>query len=118
MTKFNEILKPQNQSSYTGIEKRVPCDFGPDVSLFKDNNGWFRVVYSWDGVVVAGLVVSPYACTKGYMIEGVYTLPSYQRKGLAKQLLAVLRMTIGDVRHSENKTKDGHAWCNSVEGIK
>lgn len=106
--------------SYTGLESRVWHVFGPQVKVYKciDTNRHRLVAHDSDGVPVSALLVNPHNRVRTYQVDAVYTLPEARRQGYAKQLLAVARHTLGTVNHSQNMTKNGLAWRNSVEGLK
>ena len=113
----NTILKPFSMCPHTGLEKRVKHIFGQNVSIFecKDSRKIRLIAYNDSGEAVSGLMVNPYSQVKTYTIDAVYTKPLERRRGLAKQLLAVARFTLGIVKHNEHLTNSGEAWRDSVE---
>lgn len=115
----SELLKPMNHCSYTGLERFKRHNFGRSVRIFECTNSQrVRVIVCDTSGAIAGLMVNPHGRKRTYTIEAVYTEPNHRRKGLARQLLAVARLTLGTVQHNENLTIDGKAWRNSVEGFK
>lgn len=49
-----------------------------------------------------------------YRIQHIYTLPVLRRKGLAKMLLASVRLALGNVRHCQWMSEAGKAWAEAV----
>jgi GNAT superfamily N-acetyltransferase len=115
----NELLKPFNMCSYTGLEQRKRHVFGQSVVIFecKETRRVRLLACDPSGAIVAGLLVNPYNRVRTYQIDAVYTLEEHRRLGIAKQLLAVARFTLGTIQHSENLTINGKAWRDSVEGL-
>lgn len=108
---YCHILKPQN----IYYEEKVRHGFGENVVIFKSRDSYRFCHIDKEGVNL------PYdSCLTvdrdGYILS-VYTKPKVRRMKLAKQLLLIAKLTLGKVRHSDNITKSGRLWRDSVEGL-
>lgn len=105
-------------NSYKLVESKQKHNFGPSVHILKATNGSYRFCY----VSQNGCCLEPYgACLvvdETGTIESVYTMPEHRRQGIAKQLLAIAKVYVGDVKHSDNLTTEGRLWRDSVESLK
>lgn len=107
---FDEsTLSPINQ--YKLNEKRVLHHFTDKVHILVDTNNSYRFCFiGGGGVYCSCLIVGA-----DKIIHSVYTLPEYRRRGIAKQLLLIARLTLKTVAHSDNLTIKGGLWRDSVE---
>ena len=106
----NKLLKPFNQCPYTAYEKQVKSSH-KDVTVYKDNKGAYRLLYSDCFGFVSGILVAKQGKEKHYTIKGVYSLQEYRNKGYARSLLLVARQLLKDVRHSEHLTESGKGFA-------
>ena len=112
-----ELLQGQSCCEYTGLETQKPHAFGKALRIFIcKSTGVVRLLaYNDLNQAVSGLIIDPDGQKRTYTIKGIFTLDTYRRKGYAKQLLAVSRMLIGTVKHSDLLTIEGEKWRDSVE---
>lgn len=115
----SELLKPQNRCAYTGVEKQKPHQFGSGLRIYECvETGKIRLLsYNSPSEPVSALFLDPLGQKRTYTIKAVYTAPQERRKGKARELLAVARMLIGTVKHSDDLTVTGLAWRDKVECI-
>lgn len=105
MKRLQEILKPQNQCKYTGLEQRIDCEY-PNLIHLEDNFKGVRVLLEEEGVIIAGIALEH--CEGLYEVSGLYVEEGYRGKGIARQLFGVCNLIYkGKVRHSDNLTSDG-----------
>lgn len=113
---FDEsTLNPHNR--YKFVETVLPHEFGPEVTILKANNNSYRfchnndqndVLRPFDGCLIVGY---------DRVINSVYTTPSKRRRGIAKQLLLIAKLTLNTVYYSDDLTTSGRLWRDSVEAI-
>jgi hypothetical protein len=110
---FNSnTLKPIN--TFKLCETKVPHDYGQDVTILRASNDSYRFCHnSSESGFDSCLIVAA-----NRTIMSVYTRPAKRRRGIAKQLLAIAKYTLTDVRHCDNLTPLGEAWRDSVESLK
>ena len=103
---LEEIIKPQNQCRFTGLESEVQCDY-PEIKHLVDNYGNVRILVSeGDDVIIAGISLEH--CDGLYEVSGIYVEESSRRKGIARQLFGISNLFYKNkVRHSDNLTEDG-----------
>lgn len=103
---LKEIIKPQNQCKFTGLEADIECDY-PAITHLVDNYGNVRLLVSEeDGSIVAGISLEHYEGL--YEVSGLYVQKSHRRKGIARQLFGISNLLYkGKVRHSDNLTEEG-----------
>jgi hypothetical protein len=109
---FKTLLSKINQHSKTSIEKYVYCPF-PCVSHYQDDRGRNRFVYSdkHSGQPICGLLTEQE--TKGlHTITALLTREGSRRKGYAKDLVAVAKITLKRIEHSTHLSNDGYAFFN------
>ncbi len=84
----------------------------PEISLLTSPHGSYRFVYRKDGMIVSGLQVVSRDGKNG-VIANVYTLPDYQRQGLARQLLNTAREVFKKVDQApeEHRTELGKKFA-------
>ena len=105
MRRLQEILKPQNQCKFTGLEKEVECSY-PNLIHLEDNFSNVRVLLKKDAAIVAGIALEH--CEGLYEVSGLYVEEEHRGQGIARQLFGVCNLIYkGKVRHSDNLTADG-----------
>lgn len=111
---FNaRTLKPQNQ--YKQLETALPHQFGGNVEILKSPGNCYRFCFKSEPSAKLVLFDSCLIIGADKVIISVYTAPAKRRLGLAKQLLAVAKVTLPYVYHSQHLTTLGEAWRDSVE---
>jgi hypothetical protein len=109
-------LKPLN--CYKLLETLTPHKFGLDVVILKASNNSYRFCHRNSQGGTSTPFDSCLIVEANKTIKSVYTQPGKRRRGIARQLLLVARLTIGNVYHSDNLTVTGRKWRDSVENIK
>ena len=102
------ILAPINQCQYTGLEVPVTSKIVASARCryFRDNFGGVRIIAPGG----AGAILLE-KIGDSYSIRGLYVLPEKRRQGIASSLLAMARILLGNVNHSNTLTHDGAGFA-------
>ncbi len=105
---YEEILKPMNSCSYTGVESMVAMEVIGDYAVlcYKDRIGNLRANVVVDGNPVCGILTDHTG-----EISRRYTQEAFRGQRMSKQLFAWMNLKFPkmDIRHSQNMTEAGRA---------
>ena len=102
------ILAPINQCQYTGLEVPVTSKIVASARCryFRDNFGGVRIIAPGGaGAILLEKVGASYS------VRGLYVMPEKRRMGVASSLIAIARVLLGVVHHSDALTEDGAAFA-------
>lgn len=112
---YNEELKfliePINEIEFIGQEKGK---YNPDgVSLYVNNSGSYRYVYSENGVPIAALQVMSRDGKNG-VIANAYTIPLKRKQGVGRKLFNYAKNKFKTLKHSEFLSGSGKLFAENV----
>jgi predicted GNAT family acetyltransferase len=109
-----DLLSNAGESVNIGAEKGRAKKNG--ISKFTSPYGSTRYVEYENGVAVSAMQLMSMDGKKA-KIANVFTLPEKQKQGKASKLMQKARNDFDKVEHSEDLTKQGAAFANSVERV-